>query len=792
MIKNYLKIALRNFRGHKIYTFINLFGLAVGMAACVLIALFIQNERSFDAWHAHKDRIYRLNEVQSWEGITPQHVALSMYPMGPAMLDDFPEVEDFARIRSGPSVLNFGEKQLSLESFYADSTFLSVFSFPLLAGEPVKSLSQPDRVVLTQTTAQRLFGETDPVGQPVLSEGKSFLVTGVVADAPKNSHLQFDALFSMLTIDSERLRNSWGTNSFNTYLLLKSGADVAQLQGKFPDFVGRYLGEESRDTYQLYLQPLSDIHLGSAHITHDYHNFQKFAGDYVSIFAMLGVFVLLIACVNFTNLATARSASRAREIGIRKTVGAKRVQLLKQFVGESVLSAFFALILALLIVELFLPALNNISGRALDLDFRSAPSFAVALLFGALLVGVIAGIYPALFLSSFQPVKVLKSGASKLSRKGSLHDILVVAQFAIAIAMITGTTIAARQLNFMREKNMGFNKEQVVVLPMNRSASETYATLKQELSKLPGVLDVTGSIQRLGNNIHQMGLRAESADTLRVMAPSNTVVDFNYLSFYELELVAGRGFSEEFAADRRGNSFVVNEAFVQDMRWEEAIGKGMRLGWQDTLGAVVGVVKDFHFNSLHNKIGPLVMSYQPDWGFREISVRVAGGDLQTIIAVIENKWRSFAPETPFQYTFLDQHFEEIYRTDQQLSQVLGIVTGLAIIIACLGLFGLMTLAAGSRTKEIGIRKVLGASVAKVVSMLSKDFVKLVLLANIIAWPVAWFVMDGWLQDFAYRIEIGWWMFGIAGGSALLIALLTVSVQAIKAALANPVDSLRYE
>lgn len=794
MIKNYFKVALRGLFKEKMCSAINLSGLAIGFSTCMLIFLFINHELGFDTFHEKADHVYRLNELQTWAGIAPQHVALSMYPMAPALIDEYPEIANYARIRSGPNVLQWGEKQILLQkALYADQGFLELFSFPFLYGEPASALDGPAKVVLTESTSRRLFGDRDPLGQNVQYEEQLFLVSGVVRDAPKRSHLQFDALYSMATIDTERRRSQWGSNNVNTYLLLKPNAVPKALEAKFPGFLEKYVGEGANESYQLYLQPLKDIHLGSAHITHDYQNWQKFDKNYILVFSFLAIFVLIIACLNYTNLTTARSTNRAKEIGVRKSVGAFRKQLIVQFIGESVvLYVLVALVLAFLLTELFLPFLNSISERQLSTETLFSPFHLGSILIMAIGVGVLAGLYPAVFLSSFHAAKVLKSSGSTVINKVRLRNILVVIQFAIAIGLIISTITLLRQFSFMRQKKLGFNKDQVVVVPMNSSANENYNTLKQELLNLSGVSGVTASLQRLGNNIHQMSVRAESADTLRGLSPSNTVVDFNYLSFYEIELASGREFRKDFASDRRGQSFVVNEAFVRDLGWEKPLNKGIKMAWVDTLGSVIGVMKDFNYNSLHHKIQPLVMSVQPNWSFNEISLRVSTQDVQNTLREVKQVWDTFVPDRPFNYEFLDEHFTQLYRSDRQISQVAAVVAALAIITACLGLFGLATIIMRQRIKEIGVRKVLGATMTSLLALLTKEFVRLVFLANLVGAPIAWLVINHWLQDFAYRISIGWLVFVVAGGLALVIALLTVSTQALRAATANPVEALRYE
>ncbi len=790
MLKNYLKIAFRNLWKQKIYSFINILGLAVGMAACLLIYLFIDHELRFDRLHAKGENIYRLNEVQSFEGISPQRVALSMYPMGPALKTDYPEIVDFVRFVNGGTVLRNDPKQIIVEkTFLTDPAFFTVFDFTLLRGDRATALNEPNSAVLTQETAQKLFGTDDVIGKSFLQGERQLKITGVLQNLPKTSHLQFDAIFSVSTIEDERARSNWGSNWLNTYLLLAPGADAEKLEAAFPQFLEKNMGE-GKKFYELYLQPLHEVHLGSMNITHDYNNWQKFDGKYIFVFSLLAVFVLVIAAINFMNLSTARSASRAKEVGVRKSIGAHRIQLARQFLSESVLLAFMALAVAVLLAELALPLLNTISRRALELNLFSDPALLPGILGFTFLLGLVAGIYPALFLSSFHAVEVLKDKSPASGRKATLRNVLVVAQFAIAIALIVGTALAVQQFRFMKDRDPGFQRDQIVLLQMNRTSNQKYELLKEEFLRNPAVLAVTASGQRLGNNIHQNSARTKGDSAEIRLSPSHLHVARNFIEFYGLEIVAGRAFSEKIPTDKRF-AYIVNEALVKDLGWDDAIGKQFGVSWEDTLGTVIGVVKDFNFNSLHHKIQPLYISSQT-WGYDEMSVKISPQNYAAALAHLEKIWAAHVPDRPFQYIFLDEHFASLYLSDQQVSQIVGIIAGLAIFTACLGLFGLSSITTEQRTKEIGIRKVLGASLSNVVVLLARNFMRLVLMAFLVAAPVAYFIMQGWLQNFVYRIDIGWWVFALAGGAALLIALATVSAHAIKAALANPVEALRYE
>ncbi|MEZ4762645.1 MAG: ABC transporter permease [Calditrichia bacterium] len=747
MFNNYIKIAFRNLVNHKVYTSINILGFAVGLAACLLIYQFISYEFSFDRFHSKGEQIYRLNEIQSFGGIEPQHVALSMYPMGPTMKDDFPEVINFTRVATGPTLLQYQETRIMLdEAIRVDPAFFEMFDFQLIYGDRNTLLNKTNSAVLTESSALKLFNSTDVIGKTVLVRDKAFEVTGIMQNVPQNSHLQFDVIYNFEPENDELWMDNWGGNWLVTYLQLAPNADVNALNSKFKPHLERHIGPGATDYYELYLQQLFDVHLGSANVTHDYRNWKKFDRTYNYIFGILAIFVLAIASINFMNLSTARAANRAREVGIRKTIGAFRSQLIRQFLGESLIFSLISLCLAVAIAELCLPQLNSIIDRELTISVLTKPDLMASLLAVTVLAGLLSGIYPAIFLSSFKPVKVLKGSAgvntTDTGKQSPLRNILVVSQFTIAIVFIIGTILTIQQLNFMRAKNPGFNREQVLLIDMNTTANKKYDVLKREFRNLGGVKDVTGSMQRLGNNIHQMGIRIATVDSLTGMSPSQLSVDYNYLSFYEIELAEGRAFSEEYSTERQ-SAFIINETLAEKLGWDSPLGKSLRLGGDDSLGTIIGVVKDFNFNSMHHKIESLVLNVR-DWGYSEMSVKVLPENMTETIAALQQKWNRIVPDHPFQYSFLDEHFEQLYRSDKQVTEIVGIIAALAIFIACLGLFGLSTIITKQRTKEISIRKVLGASVPSLCLMLSKHFVLLTGIANLIAcrWHTS-FCPGGW-------------------------------------------------
>jgi putative ABC transport system permease protein len=801
MLKNYFKIGWRNLKKNKVYSTINIFGLATGIAACLVILLFVLYEKSFDSMHSKN--IVRLNEIQKFEGmVKPQNVALSMYPMGPTLKNEFPEVKNFARIiqANKMDLRNKGTKIFLPSVLYADSTFLKLFDFELIEGDRNTLLDKINSIVLTQKSAKKIFGNENPIGKSVTKYSNDttiYTVTGILKDIPENSHLQFDGLVSFITAASNENINNWAGNWMITYLELEQGTNIASLEKKFPAYLKKYMVEDDGwKYYQLFLQPLTDVHSGSTTITHDYINYQKFDENYTYIFSIIAFIILLIACINFINLSTARSAERAREVGIRKTIGAEKFQLTGQFLGESILMAFFAMFIAIAIVKLALPSINNLSQRHLELPLTDF-SFLLLLIGGTGIVGLIAGLYPASYLSSFNPTRVLKGSIQTKKSKINLRNALVIGQFTGAILLIIGTVFSLRQLDFMQKADTGFDREQVMIAPLNRNTTENYNTLKQELLKNTAINSVTAAQQTLGNNLHQAGVVFHGSGAARELTTSQVIVDSDYLRLYKIPIIAGRDF--EASIRDYGKAYIINETMAKELLkdtpkapLETLIGKKFGFEGMDSTGFIAGVAKDFNFNSLHHKIETLSIFCQKEWGYSEAAIRINKTDINDAVNIVETTWKKINPDQPFEYKFLDDHFSELYRADQIVSKVVGILTGLAILISCLGLFGLTTYAAEKRIKEIGIRKVMGASVLNITTMLSKDFIRLVIIANLVAWPIAWFGVNRWLQDFAFRVSINWWIFVLAGTSTLIITMLTVSYQAVKAALMNPVKSLKSE
>ena len=799
MFKNYFKTAWRNLWKNKVYSAINVIGLSIGMAACIAILIFVSYERSFDNFHTKN--IYRLNEVQKFEGmVAAQKVALSMYPMGPTLRAEFPEVENFTRINAaGNTPLDYGDKRVYIKRVcFVDSTFLSIFDFKLLQGDRNTALEKPNSIVLTKETAENFFGKENPIGKRLTSyrrdDTTELLVTGVLENVPQNSQLQFNALIPFRTIENPDWMNNWGGNWLNTYLELAPNTDIAALEKKFPAYLKRHMTNENWKNYELFLLPLSKVHGGASDIGLDNFNYQQFDENYTNIFFIIALVVLLIACVNFMNLSTARSAERAREVGVRKSIGAFRWQLSIQFIGESIMLSFIALFFAVILVKAFMPAIENLSGRQLEFPIFTSWKLAVALIGGSIVLGILSGLYPSAYLSSFQPVKVLKGSTGTGRNKSLLRNVLVVTQFASAIFLIIATTFALRQLNFMKNKSTGFDREQVVNIPLNRAAGQHYSVLKKELLQSTLVSGVTASQDILGSHLDQSGIEFRGDGPKRELTSTRLIVDPDYVNLYKIQLVEGKNFSADSAAN--GREYIINQSLAKELLKDNTKAEfssllGKQFGF-DSTGQIIGIAKDFNFNSLHHKIETMFMLNQTQWGFSNLSVKINGNRAKDALTHIESVWKKVCVGIPYEYQFLDDHFKEVYRADSQISTIVGTLAILAIIISCLGLFGLASYAAEKRVKEVGIRKVLGASLQHIVFKLSKDFLKYVLIAALIALPLSWFAVNKWLEDYAYRVNISWWIFLGAIVLALLIALITISFQAIKAAIANPVKSLRTE
>ena len=792
MIKNYLKIALRNLIKHKAFSLINISGLAIGMACCLLIIIFVQDELRYDRFHDKSDRIYRMTSEWNQRGVIANY-PLIFSGVPPILQNEFSEVQNFVRFDPRLNVLiSSGDKKFYEERlFYTDASVFEVFTFPLLKGDPKTALKEPYSIVLTENMAEKYFSGEDPMGQTLSIDNEhDYRIMGILKEIPRNSHIKFDFLASMATLEAQdsRYGKLWAWNCY-TYLLLPEGYSYLDLERKFPDFIRRHRGEKAVEAYTFSLQPLTSIHLHS-HLGSEIEP----NGDirYVYIFSAIAFFILLIACINFMNLSTARSANRAKEVGVRKVLGADRIRLTKQFLGESLFLSLMALPVAVALVELFLPAFNALTGKDLRIDYFGNSVVFIGLIGILLIVGILSGSYPAFFLSTFRPAEVLKGKLKAGSGSTLFRKVLVVVQFSISIVLIAGTIIIFNQLDFIRNKKLGFDKEQVVVLPVSRSGiGQNFEAFKTELLQNPSVESVCGSTSLPSLLPTRSVFIPEGVEEGERLTLRNVLVDYDFIKTFGMEIIEGRDFSRDFATDTK-EAFIVNEAAVKEFGWDSALGKRL-IDLEGPRGLVIGMVKDFHFRSKHQKIEPLILSLLPSSRFVYfVSVKIRSSNISETLAFLKRKWNSFSPGWPFEYFFLDDNFNRLYKSEDRLRQVFLTFTFLAIFIACLGLFGLAAFTAEQRTKEIGIRKVLGASVPGVVLLLSKEFIKWVLAANVIAWPVAYFAMGRWLENFAYRISLGWGVFVAAAGLTLGIALFTVGFQAAKAALANPSDALRYE
>lgn len=799
MLANYFRIAIRNIRQNPVYAFINIFSLAVGLAACIIIYLFISDERSFDAWHSKRESIYRLNEIQDFTGTNRQLVALTGGPFGPALKEEFPEIANYTRFWGGSRrVIKLGEKQFLIgQVATVDSSFLTMFDFELLHGDRATVLDEPNSMVLTEETARKFFDNIgEAVGQTVTKRDREFKITGIIKNAPENSHLQFDALESFTTYSSRdsTMNTDWNGNYLVTYLQLTPFTDYKAFESKLPDWFARWTGEpDINKSTSLYLQPFDQVHLGSSDVEHDYQNYRKFNGDYLVIFFVSGIFILLIASVNFMNLTTARASHRWKEIGVRTSVGARKQQLFGQFIMESLLLAGIALMVALLLDLLFLPVLNQLVGRQLALDtiFTNVPQIGILLLITVGL-GILTGIYPSLYMTSINVVSVLKGGGT-VGGKSLFRSALVVVQFALAMGMMVSTVVVIQQLYFMKNTDVGFSSEQIVLIDLDREANQKYQVIKTELLQNSHVLGVTAAGQRLGNNFHQWGYKVKTDTGVVQMVPSNVNVDPDYLKVYGMELKEGRDFSKDIPTDN-GKAFIINETMAKHLGLKNPVGTQAGGSWlhNDSLGTIIGVVKDFHFNSLHHEVNTLSIVSNSDWGFEELSVKIDGSNMSETLDELKAVWDSHVSGYPFTYTFLDQHIEELYRTEQQMSSVVSIMAVLAILISCMGLFGLAMITTERKIKEIGIRKALGATATQITVLISSQFARLIGIAFLLITPIAYYLLGGWLNTFAYRIDVNPLTFLLAGLLALFIGLITIGYHTVRSAKANPVKALRYE
>ena len=790
MITNDAKLAVRNMLKHKGYTLINVIGLSMGLSLCLLIFLWVQDELQYDRFHAKAGRIYRA----LWEaryGDNEWKIPRLGVPLAETLEKEFPEVERAARLYPGGFTLRHGDDYVREERvLFVEPSFFEVFTVSFLSGNPQTALQNPEAVVLTAETAQRYFPGRNPMGQTLArNDGKLLHVTGVVMNYPAQSHFHFDFLASLdLLPFIEDRRTSWGSATVYTYFVLRPGESAATLETKLQTYVDNKVADEDfrrSGNYTRYpLQPLSEIHLES-HLQYELEANGNIA--YVYLFSAIACIVLLVACFNFVNLATAQATTRAREVGVRKVLGSQRLQLIRQFFLEAFLHVVLAIGVAVALAELVLPSFNAFAGKQLAIGLFTSPLVATMLLVLAVAVTALAGTYPAMVLSSFRPARVLKGRLTTGSRRDWLRQVLVVAQFCISIGLIAGTLVVRRQLEFVQNQHLGFDKEHVIILHRAGALGKRYHAFRDRLAGLPPVADASVAQNLPGQEFDSTIFEPEQPSNYQQSSLTYAWVDPHYADVLKLKFVAGRNFSNAFPTD--SSAFIINQTAAKALGWKEPLGK--RLSGYNTQGPVIGVVEDFHFESLHHEVKPILLLFNR-WAQSYVAVRLRPGPVGEGIAAIQTLWKEFAPNAPFQYSFLDENYQKLYFGEQRVARVFTLFSVLAVIIACLGLFGLASFTAAQRTKEMGIRKVLGATAAGIVGLLSQEFVRLVLLANVIAWPVAYYGMHKWLQGFAYRTAIGWEVFATAGGVALAVAMITVSTQALKAALANPVEALRYE
>jgi putative ABC transport system permease protein len=811
MFKNYIKTAYRSLYKNKGFTAINILGLALGLATCLLIVFYVVDELSYDRYNTKADRIYRVNEDLKLGENNVQY-AVCMPPLAKTLKAEYTYVEDAVRMKAAGTThvkkgsINIVENRV----VFTDAAIFNVFTLPMLSGDPKTALTEPNTVVINETTAKKYFNTTDAVGKVIVFNDKeNFKVTGVIKDVPKQSHFSFDFFVSLESFPDSR-SNEWLRSDYNTYVLLKNAKDHTKLAASFPALLQKFGGsqmqselgmsiadfEKGGSYFRMNLTALTDIHLKSSRSGELGPNSTT---QYVYIFSFIALFILLIACVNFMNLSTARSSNRAREVGVRKVLGSSRKHLIFQFLAESILVTLVATVIAVLAAAALLPLFNQLSGKEIILTTQSLKWLIPSLSLIVLVIGSLAGSYPAFFLSAFQPIDVLKGKLSAGFKGGGLRSFLVVFQFCVSILLIIGTLVIYNQLNFIQTKNLGYNRNQVLIVQNAFELNDRAKVFKQELTSLRGVKNatMTGFLPTAGWRNTRIYYKDATFDQKKSMFPQSWEVDADYIPTMDMKIAAGRNFSKEMMTD--SSAIIINEAAAKFLGFADPVNKTVyqSLGGNRKNGSpnvkechIIGVVKDFHFNSLREKIEPIVLTNGQNSG--ALAIRVGTANITALMAQIKDKWTGLSPNVQINYSFMDQDFDASYRSEQRIGKIFIVFTSLAIIIACLGLFGLAAYAAEQRTKEIGIRKVLGADVSVIVGMLSKDFIKLVCIAIIIASPIAWFVMNKWLQDFAYRINIQWWVIAAAGIGALVIAFITISFQSVKAALANPVNSLRSE
>ena len=801
MIRNYLKIALRNLTRQKGYSFINITGLAIGMACSIFILLWVQDELNYDGFHLNKDNIYRVSALFKNEG-NETYGAQTPAPVAPFLKNNYPEIRQSTTVNFGwltgnsRSIIKYEDRSFYTDNLIlTDPAFFDIFSFPFLQGDKKTALENPNSVVLTLSAAEKCFGkEEDPMNKTIQVDGNSMIVTGIIADVPQNSHLQFEVVLPLTAVRNTNrgfFLTKWDSYGFATYVTVQEGVETKELDRKIELLIRDNDPNFGETAAYIFLQPLSKIRL---------FNVDRSVGfmRYIYIFSTIAVIILLIACFNYMNLSTARSDKRAKEIGLRKVVGSKRANIIRQFFSESMLYAFISFLVSILILILFLPQFNELTGKQIVFDYAN-PVLLIGFIFVALFTGIIAGSYPALYLSSFVPIEILNKSRSKGTKKSPLRKILVVCQFALSIGLIICMSIVSSQVGYMRNAEIGFAKENVITLPIIGNVENILESFKNELKQDSRIISValkSSSPLRSGSTSGTISWEGKNPD--QQIGWCHPMVDHEYFKTLNMEIVEGRDFSREIQSDLQ-EGYILNEEAVKQGNIENPVGKQINVNGSN--GVIIGVVKNAQLNSLRFTIQAEV--YHLSRTFREqfqtLFIKIAPGEkgqgfqkMTASLAHIERVWKKFMPGAPFEYQFLDEALENQYRTEIRINRILSTFTFLAIFLSCLGLLGLTSFMAEQRTKEIGVRKVLGASTTGIMALLSKEFAKWVLLANVIAWPAAYYFMNKWLQEFANRITIGIGTFIVSATIAFIIALLTVSFLTLKAALANPIESLRYE
>jgi len=798
MLKNYLKVALRNVLRTKIFSLINITGLAIGMAGTLMILMYVANELSYENFHKQHKQIYRISVEYGEKGKT-MDFAGAMPALGPSLVEETPDVLNAVRFnRDENAVLSYGQKKFNESNvFFADPSVFDVFTFPLIEGDRETALQDPFSLVLTERAARKYFGEQNPLGQSIVYNNEYPLkITGVMKDLPANTHLTCDFLASFNSLESlgKIPERPWMVFADTyTYLLVKKQASLENILQASQALLQRNTSENFVSMIKFNLLNLSDIHMKSKAIV---DLAPRGNMTYVYVFTFVAVLILLIACFNFMNLSTARSLKRAKEVSMRKVLGARRSQLIKQFLGESLVITAMAVALAYVLFELFYPSLNTFLEGSLSVGQQSFRYFFVLIPLVVLVVGILAGSYPALFLSRYQPAQAAANRFAPVSQKSGFRKILVIAQFTMAVVLIIGSLAILKQLDFMKNSELGFKKEDVVLVnfrPRDPHFKGKYLVMMNQFKQSPQVMSVSGAYTIPGRISKEVKtIQRKTGEEIQNYSIQAIAVDFDYLDSMGMEIVRGRNFSREISSDEK-NGMILNESAVNAIGLEEPLEEKFSVPGRGGMKemAVIGVVKDFHVYSFKQKIEPLMLYINPDY-FYTVAVRIRPENIPNTLAFLEKTWGDVFPESKFSYTFLEDSYHGLYVSEEKISQMLTLFSGLAVFVACLGLFGLASYMAEQRYKEIGIRKVLGADVSSIVSLLSKDFTKSVLIANAIAWPAAYFAMNKWLQNYAYRIHLGGWMFLAAGSAVLAVALMTVSYQAVRAALSDPVDSLRYE